>query len=164
MSSFICERCGSIDNSALSNNYWVAFSNKKEKDPKDFFLSFKEDYFNTHMACAKCCEGIHFSSGEDAYHRGDLDFDIYEHWTVVGKERMLELCSHLRGDYENAKEFFEELTEERILEQLQMYVEYGCKSRVFDFSRPEEIDRYIELNKFDGKIEEYVRKNFPSCN
>ena len=84
-----------------------------------------------------------------------MDIENPEHWSMYSKEKILK-----DKNIVNANEVFERWSEDDILDQLKIFVERSCKSTLFDFSKNEEVERYIELNKFDAKIADFVIKNF----
>lgn len=158
MSCFICEKCGLIDNTDCNNNYWLAIGRKDideriiEKNPR-FLPEYR--YFENHVTCATCCEGVTYADKSGRYSKGFLDIENPEHWSMYSKEKILK-----DKNIVNANEVFERWSEDDILDQLKIFVERSCKSTLFDFSKNEEVERYIELNKFDAKIADFVIKNF----
>lgn len=109
MSLFICERCGKIDNTACSNNYWLAFRNKVlQKKGEALDISFKPRfrYFETHACCSDCCTGIVYVDGSGVIKPRDIDIENKEHWSKYGKQQMLEWESRKDGSMENATEYF----------------------------------------------------------
>ena len=72
MSVFICEKCGRIDNSANSNNFWQAFGNKsKLKRGEPIIPKYDNEFFDTHPCCALCCKGIKYKDGSPTRFTGD---------------------------------------------------------------------------------------------
>lgn len=115
MSSFICEKCGKVDNSACANNYWHAFRNKYRSKGEELDTSFKPEfeYFEDHMCCSDCCDGIVYRddsgviSKETGITLGDL-----KHWSEYGsKEDILEWESRNDGSMVNATEYFKSIGE-----------------------------------------------------
>ena len=61
MPVFICEKCGKLDNSANTNNFWQACANiEKIKEGKDPVQKYSDEYFDTHICCALCCKGLQY--------------------------------------------------------------------------------------------------------
>lgn len=50
MSTFICEKCGCIDNTACGGTYWKVGLSKGKSDKK----YFKDDFYNKHAVCVAC--------------------------------------------------------------------------------------------------------------
>ena len=93
MSIFICEKCGNIDNTACSNNYWHVAGNKYYKSvnkPIKIYYRPEFEYFEDHMCCSKCCEGIIYKDG-DIMKPTSIDDDELIHWTKIGKEELLKM-------------------------------------------------------------------------
>lgn len=108
MGIFICEKCGKLDNTALNNNYWLATMNKKRmKDGEEINAYFKPDftYFNNHVCCSDCCDGLQFSDESGGLKKNERDIKDKEHWTKYGKEKLLEWEARNDGSMENATEY-----------------------------------------------------------
>ena len=99
MSSFICEKCGYIDNTACGGNYWEVVTNRKH---------YKEEYYNTHIVCSECCP-THFKSGAINEDGGKWEKHFPKvHWSKRGtKEELIKLCKEKEGNIINAEEYFE---------------------------------------------------------
>lgn len=109
MSIFICEKCGKLDNTACSNNYWHAFANKhRQSKGKDLDISYKSEfeYFENHVCCSDCCEGLAYCDGSGVLRSGKTDIKIKQHWTDIGKEKLLEWEARHDGSMVNATEYF----------------------------------------------------------
>lgn len=103
MGIFICEKCGKVDNTACSNNYWHASMNKYlQSEGREIDVSYKPEfvYFETHLCCSECCEGIVWKDSGEVMQRSYLDIET-KHWTEFGKEFLLNTACM------NAKEYFD---------------------------------------------------------
>lgn len=109
MSTFICEKCGCIDNSALDNNYWTAYCNKlRLSKDEEVEKSYDDEYFDTHVCCSECCAGVKFYDGSGVLSKGWHGKFEKEHWSVCGtKEEILAMEARHDGSLVNATEFFE---------------------------------------------------------
>ena len=107
MSSYICEKCGCIDNSGCGGNFWVVKMNryKKEKgEPPS--ISHIDEYENWHYLCSECYSGK-FSDGSCKDKSGWHDRFEKRHWSEVGsKEELIRICDRGDGSFVNAREFF----------------------------------------------------------
>lgn len=109
MSIFICEKCGKLDNTACNNNYWHAVGNKyreSQGEELDIFYKPQFSYFENHVCCSDCCEGVLYSDDSGTLHNGSIDIKNKEHWTKYGKEKLLELEKRHYGFIVNATDFF----------------------------------------------------------
>jgi hypothetical protein len=109
MSVFICEKCGKLDNTACSNNYWHALINKhRQLKGEELDICFKPrfSYFENHVCCSDCCEGIIYSDGSGTLHKRSIDIKDKEHWSKYGKEKLLEWERRNDGSMVNAAEYF----------------------------------------------------------
>jgi len=101
MSSYICEKCGCIDNSASEgSNYW----NVKCK-----INSFDDDYFNKHLACSECVPPKYADGGNS---HGGVWHNKFpkRYWTKIGsKESIIAMAKKGQGNYVNAIEYFKTL-------------------------------------------------------
>lgn len=116
VSTFICEKCGRVDNSACSNNYWHARGVKYSKSKGEGFEPYfkpEYSYFEDHTCCSICCDGIEYEDGSGVIKRGKFDFDEDEmkHWSHFGKEKLLEWEALNRGDMVNATEYLKSIGE-----------------------------------------------------
>lgn len=109
MGIFICEKCGKLDNTACSNNYWHAAMNKRrELQGMEMDVCFKPEflYFENHVCCSDCCEGVMYYDGSGMLHKRSIDIQDKDHWTKIGKEKLLELEARNDGSMVNAREYF----------------------------------------------------------
>lgn len=114
MSIFICEKCGKLDNTACSNNYYHAFMNKqREAEGKKIEKCFKTEfsYFEDHICCSDCCEGVTYIDDSGTLHNRKIDIKDKEHWTKYGKEKLLEWEERNDGSMVNAKEYLQSIGE-----------------------------------------------------
>ena len=114
MSVFICEKCGKLDNTACSNNYWQAIMNKyRESKGEKIDICFKPEfsYFENHICCSDCCDGVTYCDGSGTLHNGDIDIKDKDHWTKFGKEQLLEWEKRNDGSMKNATEYFKSIGE-----------------------------------------------------
>jgi len=97
MSTFICEKCGHIDNSSCGGTCHSAGSGMN---------FYADDYANNHKLCVECTpkEYSDGSINEDAgkWH----NHFPKRHWTALGKEKILKLWAQKQGDVINAPEYF----------------------------------------------------------
>lgn len=110
MPTFICEKCGHLDNSANNNNYWLTSMNKYNASiGKKIEKLFKEEYYDTHRCCANCCKGIHYYDGSDSSKfSGDDQYKCVTEKTYKEyDENTLKNCMN----YEEIKKRDEELEE-----------------------------------------------------
>ena len=108
MSTFICEKCGCIDNSALNNNYWHAKMNKyRHKKGAQIDLCFKpeHDYFEDHMCCSECCTGVTYDDNSGVISQGWHNRFDKEHWSKYGADKILEYAKMCNGSFENGIEY-----------------------------------------------------------
>lgn len=109
MSVFICEKCGRLDNTALNNNYWLAVLNKNRiKDGEEISSYFETEYsyFNTHVCCSDCCNGLKFEDASGEIKKSGSDIENKKHWSEYGKEKLIEWESRNDGSMVNATEYF----------------------------------------------------------
>lgn len=114
MSVFICEKCGKLDNTACSNNYYHALMNKyREADGREISTCFKPkfSYFENHVCCSDCCEGVTYIDDSGVLHNREIDIKDKEYWTKYGKETLLEWESREDGSMVNATDYFANLEE-----------------------------------------------------
>lgn len=109
MSIFICEKCGKLDNTACSNNYWHAKKNKYkqskgEKPEQSYKPEF--DYFENHICCSDCCKDVTYIDGSGVLGYGRFDIADKKHWSEFGKEQLLEWEARNDGSMVNATEYF----------------------------------------------------------
>lgn len=97
MSTYICEKCGCIDNSACGGNYAVV---------KAHLNLFEDEYSNTHLLCVECTPSK-FKDGSINREAGKWHNEFPKrHWSEIGKETLIEICEKDEGDYVNAREYF----------------------------------------------------------
>lgn len=100
MSTYICEKCGCIDNTACGGNYWLV------KSKMNFF---KDEYSNTHCLCVVCTP-TEFHDGSKNEQAGKWhNMFPRKHWSDLGKEHILRLANKQTGNYVNAEDFFKNL-------------------------------------------------------
>ena len=74
MAIFICEKCGRLDNTANGNNFWQANSNKvRIGDGRPARESFADPFFDTHVCCGECCEGVKYKDGSGQLRGNEFD-------------------------------------------------------------------------------------------
>lgn len=118
MSTFICEKCGCIDNSALENNYWLAnlyIGLLERKKLDDFSISFSEEYqfYNDHYCCSECCKNIPFNDGSGVINnKGWHNRFPKKHWSEYGKEYIMNYYKENKGDFVNAERYFKMIGED----------------------------------------------------
>lgn len=107
MPSYICVKCGYIENSACGGNYWIANMNKyRQSQGREIDKYFKEDYANTELLCSVCTP----KTWKDGKVREDDGIHIERHhWSEVGRDAILHAAEASCGNYTNAKEFFESI-------------------------------------------------------
>lgn len=98
MPTFICEKCGRLDNSANTNNYWYAMGNKyAEQKSESISPHYTDDYFNNHVCCALCCKGLQYIDGSGKNHFSGDKFDCVTDYTYKeADEQTLKSCSNIR--------------------------------------------------------------------
>lgn len=109
MSTFICEKCGKLDNSACNNNYWHAIGNKYRKSKGEKLdICFKPQFifFEDHICCSDCYEEIIDNKYTETLHSKKTNIKNKEHWTKYGKEKLLEWEKRKDGSMVNATEYF----------------------------------------------------------
>lgn len=112
MGTFICEKCGKIDNTACSNNYWHAIGNKHLKSVgMEIDIDYKPEfgYFEDHVCCSDCCEGIVYVDNSGVIKKNSIDIKDKKHWSEYGKEVLLKLEAMKDGSVENATEYFKSI-------------------------------------------------------
>lgn len=103
MSTFICNKCGCIDNTSCGGNYYTKLYGKSE--PSEKF--YKEEFANILDLCSECTPSTYIdgskTTGEGKWH----DSFEKEFWTESGdKIAILKKCDMDKGDFINAHEFF----------------------------------------------------------
>lgn len=109
MGIFICEKCGKLDNTACNNNYWHAFSNKYRRlkgECLDIGYKKEFEYFEDHVCCSDCCNGIAYEDDSGVIELDDSDIKDKQHWSKIGKEKLLEREARKDGSMVNATEYF----------------------------------------------------------
>ena len=124
MGAFICEKCGCIDNTACANNYWHAWRNKvhkKQSDPEVSMYTPEFAYYEDHLCCSDCCNGVEYKDHSSKMRPGSADTFKKVHWSKIGKETLLEMESRHDGSMSNATEYFvehgDEIPEEILKEE-----------------------------------------------
>lgn len=115
MGTFICEKCGKLDNTACSNNYWHASGNKYRKSQGEKIIQYYKPefaYFEDHVCCSECCKGVTYGDDSGVLENGKSDIKDKRHWTEFGKEALLEWEAKQDGSMLNATEYFQNHTEE----------------------------------------------------
>jgi len=109
MSTYICEKCGCIDNTACGGNYWaVSYSiSKFKKDGTAIKKCFKDEYANTHVLCVECTPA-EYSDGSIKREAGKWhNMFLKKHWSEYGtKEKLIADCKRNNGSVVNAIEYF----------------------------------------------------------
>lgn len=110
MPSYICEKCGYIDNSACGGNYWIAKMNQyRKREGREIDKYFDDEDANIKLLCFNCTPKV--------YHDGSIKsdngvhLDTRRHWSDIGKEQILASAEASMGNFTNAKEFFSNLKE-----------------------------------------------------
>ena len=107
MSTYICEKCGCVDNTACGGNYWsvAMMKNSKKIDPM-----FEDDYSNKHKLCCECTPPK-FIDGSINNEAGKQHNRFPKrHWSECGdKENIIERCNEKVGNFVNAIEYFQNL-------------------------------------------------------
>jgi hypothetical protein len=106
MSTYICEKCGCVDNTACGGNYAAVVCNLN---------LFTDEYSNTHQLCSMCTPNI-YSDGTCNPSGGKWQKHFAKkHWSEYGsEEKLLEARSKSIGNYCNAKKYFENLHKQPI--------------------------------------------------
>ena len=111
MGIFICEKCGKLDNTACSNNYYHATINKyRESKGEEIDKHYKPcfSYFENHVCCSDCCVGVEFSDGSGILYKRNIDIENKKHWSEYGKEKLLGWEQRNDGSMVNATEYFKD--------------------------------------------------------
>ena len=111
MSSYLCEVCGCVDNSACSGNYWTVLARVLHGSKEPVTYPFVDDFFNNHFACVACCPQERLDNGEPSIDErlGKWHNNFpREHWSHYGKKEKI-LKDHERSNFsfENAIDYFE---------------------------------------------------------
>lgn len=101
MPSYICERCGCVDNSACGGNYW----NVKSKAGL-----YKDKEANEHLLCVECTPN-EFSDGSKNEEAGKWHNQFKKkHWSDYGTmEEIIEVADKEKGSLTNAREYFKRI-------------------------------------------------------
>ena len=112
MPSFICHKCGCIDNTACGGTYWMVLGKSCD--------SYADDWYNKNPVCCACApkKYIDGSGSEDAgqwHNRFTRD-----HWTDLFKDlHELSLAQSGRtGDFVNTKIYVKQVKKGRLGESL----------------------------------------------
>jgi len=99
MSTYICEKCGCIDNTACGGNYWAVVGKLND---------FADEYSNTHVLCAECTPA-EYADGTPTETRGKWhDMFPKTHWSKIGEKEIMQLYRKKQGNYVNAEKYFKE--------------------------------------------------------
>lgn len=106
MPTYICEKCGCIDNTACGGNYWLVQCMRHKNYSNPFF---KDDYANKHVLCTECTPS-EFYDGSANPNGGKWHNKFpKKHWSEYGnKEELINLCKKGKGDVINAIEYFKD--------------------------------------------------------
>lgn len=98
MSTYICTKCGCIDNTACGGNYWMV---------KSKLASFKDEYANNNVLCVECTP-TEYSDGSINTEKGKWHNKFPKrHWSEFGsKEEVIDHCIEGNGNVVNAVEYF----------------------------------------------------------
>jgi len=98
--TFICEKCGCIDNSACGGNYWSVATKQN---------AYKDKYANEQLLCVECTP-TEFVDGTKNNQAGKWHNKFPKlHWSRVNtKEDILYFCGKNTGSFVNAVEYFKE--------------------------------------------------------
>lgn len=64
------------------------------------------EYFENHLCCSDCCDGVTYSDDSGILHKGKSDIQDKDHWTKFGKDKLLEWEARNDGSMVNASEYF----------------------------------------------------------
>ena len=98
MSTYICTKCGCIDNSACGGNYSII--NMSEP-------FFADDFANKNLLCVECTPSVYIDGSVNARAGKWHNRFPKRHWSALGKEFILSECHKDIGNYVNAVEFFQ---------------------------------------------------------
>lgn len=106
MSTFICEKCGCIDNSACGGT----FHTYRAKS----YNFYKDEYANNHALCVECTPK-EFNDGSINETAGKWHNRFpKEHWSKHGtKAELIVEAQKRQGLYTNAVEYFQKLEEKK---------------------------------------------------
>ena len=98
MSTFICEKCGCVDNTACGGTYWSTIGDMKY---------FKDEYYNEYLVCVACAP-LEYEDGSKNRRAGKWhDYFEKKHWSEIGTvEDILKLEEKHDGSMINATEYF----------------------------------------------------------
>jgi hypothetical protein len=98
MSTYICEKCGCIDNTACGGNYWGVMSKR---------AYFKDDYANKHVLCVECTPS-EYCDGSISEEAGKWHNKFPKrHWSAFGtKDEVIAHCLENQGNIVNAVDYF----------------------------------------------------------
>lgn len=100
MSTFICEKCGCIDNSSCGGTY-NSYRSKR--------VFYKENEANTKALCCVCTPTKYIDGSPTRCQGRWHERFERKHWTQYGMDYLIEKCKKDVGDYENAIDFFSKL-------------------------------------------------------
>lgn len=102
MSTYICNKCGCVDNTACNGNYHLV-----EMMKHGHSKFFKDEYSNTHHLCSECTPVEYYDGSANT--RAGKWHNVFpkKHWSEYGtKEYLLEQCNKHEGNFVNANEYF----------------------------------------------------------
>lgn len=101
MSVFICLKCGSLDNSAMKNNYHSC-------SKKGGLGLYSDPFYNLYPCCTACTPD--FKGNDELPSAGwHTRFKRYVWFQKATKQQFLELATKKVGNYDNAPDFFDAL-------------------------------------------------------
>lgn len=98
MSTYICTKCGCIDNTACGGNYWNVVCHNN---------GYADENANKELLCVECTP-VFFKDGSGG--KGGVWHNSFKkrHWSELGKEKILSIASERNvGNLINAKDYFE---------------------------------------------------------
>jgi hypothetical protein len=104
MSTYICDKCGCVDNTGCGGNYWSVVTHQN---------SFSDEYSNTHLLCCECTPNT-FVDGSKNTEAGKWHNRFPKrHWSKIGSKSMIIAESKKdQGSFVNAVEYFKNHPEE----------------------------------------------------
>lgn len=160
MSTYICEKCGCIDNTACGGNYYVVVGKMN---------SYKDTYANEHLLCVECTPQ-EYKDGSINQEKGKWH-NIFPktHWSQIGSpDKLINECLKAQGNYVNAVEYFRnfsiEKTKRKVLLDGEFSVKtlYKCRTKwgthgtnIAHFFKFPEIDKVYQAYKDDNFFDLY---------
>lgn len=101
MSSYICAKCGCVDNTACGGNYW-SYRSKHNY--------FNDEFANNNPLCVECTP-TEYSDGSKNREAGKWHNRFpKKHWSEYrSREETIEECKRGQGNVVNAIDYFEKL-------------------------------------------------------